>query len=136
MTLKKYEAIPTSSSSSPTYKDFVTYMTETVFNNQNMFTPSQGEAILDKQEETLNQLVGRMPPYPPSRFNQSGSASWDDDDDSDRFQPEVRRKGSVHVLWHNVTSAEEWLGAIQSLSLPHFSAMLGMILLFLLLIYS
>lgn len=97
-------------------------MTDTVFNTQNMFSISQGEAILDKQEETLNQLVSRLPPCPPTSRSGSGSGSSHFDDDS---PTNVSKSGSVYVLWHNVTSQEEWLASIQSLSLPHFSAMLG-----------
>jgi len=109
-------------SSSPTYRDFVVFMTETVFNSQNMFSVSQGEAILDKQEETLNQLVSRLPPCPPTSRSVSGSSNFDDDSPTN-----LSKSGSVYVLWHNVTSPEEWLASIQSLSLPHFSAMLDQI---------
>lgn len=97
-------------------------MTETVFNTQNMFSISQGEAILDKQEETLTQLVGRLPPCPPLSTSRSVSGSSIFEDES---STNLSKSGSVYVLWHNVTSPEDWLSSIQSLSLPHFSAMLG-----------
>lgn len=140
----------TSSSSSslpvPTYRDFVVHMSEIVFNDRDMFSRSQGEAILDKQEETLNQLVGRMlsfppPPLPLSNSNPSSPSpplshlgsgvvldrqlSKEDGERKVALEMKLRKRGSVYVLWHNVASAEEWLGAIQSLSLPHFSAMFG-----------
>ena len=138
-----------SSSSSlpvPTYKDFVVHMSEIVFNDRDMFSRSQGEAILDKQEETLNQLVGRMLSFPPPPLPLSNSnpcspspplshlgsgvgldrqLSQEEGERKVALEMKLRKRGSVYVLWHNVASAEEWLGAIQSLSLPHFSAMFG-----------
>jgi hypothetical protein len=108
-----------------------------VFSDQNMFSLSQGEALLDKQEETLNQLVKRFPPppVPSSSMTMGGggggrrSDSWSSYESTKEAEGSVSglsaSQGSVYVLWHTVALAEEWLSAIQSLSLPHFTAMLG-----------
>jgi hypothetical protein len=120
-------------------------MSGIVFNDRDMFSRSQGEAILDKQEETLNQLVGRMlsfppPPLPLNNTTTSPSPplarvgsgvglgrqlSEEEQERKVALETKLRKRGSVYVMWHNVASSEEWLGAIQSLSLPHFSAMFG-----------
>lgn len=93
--------------SDPTYGALANSMADTLF-SMKMVSPSQAEAIFGQHQEAWNQLAMRLPPP-------GGSSAV----------PSYSDEGVVSVSWHRVSSSEDWMAALQSLSAGHFLAILG-----------